>query len=346
MNRLKQSLKVVGKSPLTVVCFCFAGYFTVSQFLKFLENKDTSSIGFKTFESSTDPIFPSFSICLESNIIRSGNGDWLGILDQSLFQSTDGIQHHKYSSFLRGVNRIINMTWDYNHHLHDLSFENTSLQIFDFFTGYTFPKQAKTELITKRDEHGHLIRDYSKNPDSDIRPLPLYKSYQDLSRICISRRKDVVFQYLNEYEEIEMRLEALIKKLNKIGNTDIKVVIYLHHLGRLIRGGYKPVMESFVTSLGPLINVDVPLLFGKKKHVSTKWNNQFEIAIDDVRVVRMRSSNPSTKYKLDENNDDDFEFMRVAMTKVGCVPPYWKDFVQHAWLDNNTSSIRFGNCNS
>ena len=345
MKNIKRSISWMAKSPLTLACFGSAVYFVVSQFLTFLENKDSSSIGFKTFQSSADPLFPAFTICLESNIMRSQNHDWKGIIDTSLLTSNENIRFETYIESLKGNQQTRKKSLDLATTANEISFENVSLQMHDFFEGYTIPKKSKTELkAIKRDDKGNLISDYSKSADADIRKLPLETSYQDLSRVCISRQKEHMFEYLKEYEEIELRLENLKKKLKKISKKgkDIKVVIYIHHLGRLIRNEYKPVFESFVNALGPIMNTD---LLGIKKIVP-KWNNQFEIAIDDVRVVRMRSSNPTTKCKSDPKMDDDSQFMTVAMTKVGCVPSYWKRFMDHLYIGNVTRDLRLPECSS
>ena len=153
MKNIKRSVSCMAKSPLTLACFGSAFYFVVSQFLTFLENKDSSSIGFKTFQSSADPLFPAFTICLESNIMRSQHHDWKGIIDTSLLTSNENITFETYIESLKGNQQTRKKSMDLAATANEISFENVSLQIHDFFEGYTIPKKTKTELkAIKRDD--------------------------------------------------------------------------------------------------------------------------------------------------------------------------------------------------
>ena len=169
-NNIKRSIRWMAKSPLTLACFGFAVYLVASQFLTFLESKDSSSIGFQKFHSSADPLFPAFTICLESNIMRSQNHDWKTIIDTSLLISNYKIKFETYLEFLKGNQQTRKKSMDLAITTNEIIFEIVSLQMHGFFEGYTIPKKAKTELkAIKRDDKGNLIRVYSKSADADIR---------------------------------------------------------------------------------------------------------------------------------------------------------------------------------
>ena len=127
MNSIKPSIRRIVKNPLTVVCFGFAGYFVISQFLTFLENKDSSSIGFIKFQSSADPTFPAFTICLEANIMKSQNSEWRGIIDESLLKPNENMDLEMYFNFLRGFQQTSETSKAFSSIGNGILFENVSL---------------------------------------------------------------------------------------------------------------------------------------------------------------------------------------------------------------------------
>ena len=48
------------------LCFSGAGYMVYSEVCHFLNNDDSSSIGYKTFNKNADDRYPTFSLCLYS----------------------------------------------------------------------------------------------------------------------------------------------------------------------------------------------------------------------------------------------------------------------------------------
>ena len=50
----------------SLLCIYLAGYMTLIESLRYVENKDASSFGYKKFRESPRDIYPTFSICLHS----------------------------------------------------------------------------------------------------------------------------------------------------------------------------------------------------------------------------------------------------------------------------------------
>ena len=56
-----------GRSKVTfkLVCFLLAAYMTITQIVRYLENRDASSISYKKFNQTPRDRYPTFSICLQ-----------------------------------------------------------------------------------------------------------------------------------------------------------------------------------------------------------------------------------------------------------------------------------------
>ena len=63
MKDKKRSVKHI-KITFLLVCVLLAGYMTLKESLRYLENSDTSSITFKEFAKSLHDTYPTFSICI------------------------------------------------------------------------------------------------------------------------------------------------------------------------------------------------------------------------------------------------------------------------------------------
>ena len=129
--------------------------------------------------------------------------------------------------------------------------------------------------------------------------LPVYLSYQDPSTICFTRKDDKNLNIIR----IEDSLNLLRVELEKF-QVRLKLKIFIHHPGQLLRGFDAPVFES------------------EMRHID--WGKpMLTFKIMQQSILRKR---PDAKIPCNPDLYDDDLQVRIKISElVKCVPVYWKN---------------------
>lgn len=301
-------LKKCTITSVTGICFLLAAYMTVTQIVRYLENNDTSRVGYKTFNESPQDRYPDFTLCLATSQTDIGIEQNPGLV-YSYFDETEfylepgifGLSRADYGQLLKG--KIVS-NWHggmYGGRMVDIDIRNVSdmdvrrltIKPDEIFSTIEFSARHENDSVF----WSELGEDAGAFGKIVVR-TPLQLSFQDPETICITRK----------YEEppLTHRLTDLLyilqEKLKKF-NEFVMLRFYVHHPGQLIRSFDKPAYE---TILGDF-----------------EWErNLLTLAISQVSVLRRRKdANSPCNPDLD---DEDFFIRKTIISRVGCIPIYWK----------------------
>ena len=286
------------RSIFNLLCILFAGYMTMIESLRYFENKDASSFGYKQFGETPQDQYPTFSICLKSE-----GSDLYLYFDTMLSNLTGRMRttHSDYHDILRGA---IFYDDGVSKALQQISFktisdndlEKISFQLKDFVHEIRF-----------EDRNSHPTEYYFEDEEvlSLNSTLPFHIGYQDPHSICFTRDADLG-------TENERRLDRISFLLEKLKATNLYILVFIHHPGQLTRSLDKPILQSKASQL--------------------QENRNVVFSINQVSVLRRR---PDAIKKCDEGIHDDDRLFRDKVTRsAGCIPTYWMNFKRKGDLLN------------
>ena len=270
-----------------LICIYLAGYMTLIESLRYVENKDASSFGYKKFGESPRDRYPTFSICL-----HSVQNNFFLYFDSTLKNITGRNKNTftEYESILSGLifyqNGVLKALQEISFkQVSESELHKVSYQLKDFVHRLEF-----------EDRNSRKTEKYDED-DSTLYPngtLPLHISYKDSRTICFTRNSDSNTTFERRSDMISFPIQTLI-------DTELYIQIYIHHPGQLTRSLDKPVLKS--------------------KAIDLEENSNVIFNINDVSVLRRR---PDAIQKCDEKlHDDDQKFRDEVTQVVGCVPSYW-----------------------
>jgi hypothetical protein len=225
--------KLINKIPLIVfrlLCFLLAIYMSITQIRKYFGNKDKASVTFRQFNHAPRDRYPTYTICFENqNYQRS-------FYNQSYLKNGFGINASDYLNHISG--RINNETHNFIN-LSNINFEMAAKHpeniIREVFVGYNTGKQelVNSELAKHLKVNKRLswvnpleikflnakLNQSGGNNYSD--KFPLYKTYQDYDRVCLSRKNDYRHAFSRSFE----RLAIWSRRRSYFD----KIRIYIHH---------------------------------------------------------------------------------------------------------------------
>ena len=240
-------LQVVVKG-FQLTCFLLAGFMTYLQFERYLQNGDVSTISFRTFNSDTRDIYPSFSMCLKG-------------LNGEIFRHTEIVSIWNHLDYEKGVKMYqdgLRGNSNFSNAVIEKTFENVTVD---------FLKDAFTSLETYTKEG-----EVRKNQN-----FLVYKSYQDYKYICYTR--DVMFEkdLLIQKDEVMLNPEFLI-------NQKLPLLIFLHEKGKLTQdllSGQEPFIKLKYEDFEELFNL-FEQMYGSKTFYTV------DIRINQVETLRKR----------------------------------------------------------
>ena len=261
------------------------------QIRRYLDNKDTSSFHTKEFNQSPLDLYPSFTYCFED---KTG-----GIYDKRNFTELTGLTREAYQKALMGEKEIFNNKSD----IRTPNILETEVNSVSHELGYIF-SYMESYFLNNSIEHSTRSMEFY----GSLMEFPLiYKSYQDPIKMCFTRRS--VFEE-GIIRQSDYLATAGAKILAKRLNMKTKLLFYIHQDGHLIRAFRNvPVYSYYLKKdVWPLYPVDRFLLLNLVR----------------VSILRKRpDANDPCNPKLD---DDDKEFRHQIVDRIGCIPPYWKQF--------------------
>ena len=275
------------KEVFTSTCFILAGYMALTQALRYLNNDDSTSIGYNTFNETPADRYPTFSLCLfrKSTVTRTLQY----IFDEDLKRKI-GIGAYEYNQFLKGADIVK------NHFGTDIVFSNISQIDHKQFTFklesfmYAFALETEDSIYTES------IDNYKGENES----LPFYTSYADPDTICFTRKSETEYGLIRKQDWLSLALDYLKR-------AKVNLQLYIHHPGQLIRSLGKP---NFVTY--PSNDLD-------------NSNGKITLNLNHVSVLRKRpNAKVPCDANL---QDDDNRFKIEVIRHVGCIPIYWMSVV-------------------
>ena len=289
-----------------MVCVLLAGYMTFRESLRYLENSDTSSIGFKEFAKTPKDTYPTFSFCITDHQESEDSG--IGLIyhyyKKDIENTLQEFGHGGYMEFAKALKgrktsilkypdfSDINANWNesVNYDMRNISLSQ--------FNSYTIDLKELVNMVEFGTED---INDRIEIDVDQLRinsNLPFYVSYQDPETICFTRKSDDKENIIRIYD-----LFSLITKQLDRFHPLVVFKIYLHHPGQLLRSFGSPVIQY------------------TKQQFSRMKKTEFTIKVSQVTILRKREdANIPCNTTL---HDDDLQLMKEITKRVGCIPIYW-----------------------
>lgn len=251
----------------------------------YVENKDSSSVGYRRFNQEKKDIYPAVSICLQSRQGAIFKGDHF------ILKKLGSNGGKIYQDMLLGSKNATDK--EYN-----ISYNQVTKNLFDDFVEVYF-------TMTKQ---GEIIDTWQPNPESnDSGNLsdfkhPFFRSYQDPYITCMTKKVEFVQNQL-------LNLGSLVLNAPSFYKSNIEnLLVYMHHPGQLIRQFGKQILHL------------TPSNFRKALNGS---DNYYSIHINQVEVLRKRPDGSVPCNSSLEN--EDILWREKIMQHVGCIPPYWSE---------------------
>jgi len=264
----------------------------------YIENKDSSSVGYRRFNNEERDIYPAFSICLQDKQGAIFNKN------HKLFRNLGQDGSKIYQEMLLGNE---NITAEFR----DISYNNVTRDLFEEFVEVYFTMTKQGDVI---DIWQPNTQQQGNNGNQDNNH-PFYISYQDPYFTCMTKNVKYVQNQLLNLGSLSLNASAFYQ--SKIEN----LLVYMHHPGQLIRQFGKQILHL------------TPANFRKAMNGS---NNYYSIHINQVEVLRKRSDGVVPCNSSLENEDTIWR--EKIMKKVGCVPEYWLNLDSNLKLETHEKS--------
>ena len=275
-------------------------YLACKDIKRYINNEDSSSISFRTFNESPRDRYPVTTLCFFGRTDADGN-----ILGKMAIYKEKELKKEDFSikKFWKIITGKKNVTAGILEKLPD-------------FSAMTIKLKELTRFYQTMDENGKYINKFqlknSKKPPSEknlLVPLknqtswPFYLSYQSPNQVCYSQRATFSRRFIKFEDSISLDA-AKLGKFNPPSDNHGRLHIYVHYQGQTVRSFGK---EVFVLPM--------------KKDETRKRIN---IRLSGFTVIRRRLDGKVHCHPFSEG--DDGRFREMVMEETGCVPPYWKCF--------------------
>ena len=292
----------------SIGCFLFTGYIVFIQFQKYLDNRDSTVVFRKHFESDTDKLYPTFSLCLKG---RVGN----------IFDYTSKEVKCK-SPMCTNI-----MKQNTTHQCKDVSCTNEYYEVFsgkredDFnFTLSKFDRalidlRPLVKTFSSKLTNGKKINKIDKFQPTDKIPV-FIRTYRDSYHVCYTKNEEYETGSNLRYEKFELDAEEM---LSFGGYYDIH--IFVHQKGRLLKKLGTP---DFVVSNS--------LMKAERKRNEDGFTYEILMIIHSIEVLKRRpdAREPCNKTLYDE----DTLWIKTSISHLGCVP----NFMRYVTLGSNQNN--------
>ena len=289
----RKRLFVRFKTIFSFGCFVLAAYMTISQVIRYIENKNMSSITNKNFNEHPDNKYPTFSICLKGEEIY-----WK--VENYMFEQT-GVTSAQYVDLLKGKG------WRYEYDeitgLYGKEPLNES-SISGFGTQYAFLKPSDiivgTQFLSRSFDHFTDAIDTNNGfgeHGANLPRIPFHLGYRAPNEFCFTRNSSDKLGLIRISDQIQLN-ESLLDQGNHL---NLKLGIYFHYPGQLIEQLIRPALQF--TLKEQYINVDLRIL--------------------QVSVLKNRHDSNSPCYN--GVLDDDTRYLQEIVKRIRCLPIHWKN---------------------
>ena len=288
---------------------------TITQMLRYGENRDSSSISYKKWNQTPRDLYPTYSFCFEGAELIWHRG-------KTLFDRF-GINAHHYSSHLKGeksVAHIQNNTQSIKNlsqvlkNVSRLGFEqNLFLDSSDIVHG----------LEHVAENINHTIHYGIGQKGTKMVEPPFEIGFQTPDLICFTRVSNDQHNSVRLHDWFKFHRRTLEHETFK--SAEIKV--FIHYPGQLMRSFDNP---SFHSKLGEIT-----------------WWRQYLFRISHVTVLRKRpDSNLPCNHEL---YNDDEKLKQEIVRRVKCIPLFWNrtlskksiEFWQECESSNENDQLRY-----
>ena len=290
---------------------------------RYLDNRDTSSFTYKTFNEKAHDIYPTFSVCFQ------GKDIYLPYTTPILQRFVD-ISPETYLQILKGddvtvtkFNASLNVDTDIAYDINDVSYEDVkrfSVNFSQVLLGFQF--YAKNPNQTIYNDETDIGIERAKITDEN----PFEVGHHSANLICFTRRNFDKSGQIRKLDLLKLAIEdrgdfqkdylSFIKKRDRLKGfsaiTDLQLKIFVHYPGQLFRSLSNPSFEAY--------------FYGYT------WELKLDFTISSVTVLRKRSNSP--KKCNAELVDVDGMVRKKIIQHLGCVPIYWLTF-----FSNSSSGI-------
>ena len=288
-------------------CICLALGFILKLVLKFMKDEDKPVMSFKKFNQSPIDKYPSYTICFEGQdksldmdedqgrIFKRSNGTYEHYVKGNIDDSSLG--RNKFEEETKGVKELL--------------FRYRISTTDDRTTNYINCNQDK--ILTHNHKNGRQVR-----------VCPFYRSYQDASRVCLTRKN--IYSpgrtYLSEAVDLVREPREEGKDLDR---NITKYSLYIHHPEQRMRHFFqrfdaKKVFQADSMTMRNYIKIMLSGISLLRNRLKTGLDGQescYPHATDDQRI---------------------YEALFKQLNKSSCVPPYWKKFVPEGMSVKECSS--------
>ena len=260
----------------TMGCFFLATYYGITQAVRFIENKDSSTISQKIFNHAPNNKYPTFTICIKGKNIYSSN-------EMVLFEQTE-LTSLQYVDLLEG-----NSGYRYKYDEKDRTYEKESVNLSCIFNRNNFsilsPRQSDiivgTHFIAQNDfhsTHNSQVPCYAGDLSDDTRIrqesirkvgcVPIYwKDLDDNSNdelICESRESLAKLKtMISSFSGISdgrscISMDTLVIQSKAVRQDDKHITIKVSYLGNTYQETENIqdfTFETFFSSLGGFIGI-------------------------------------------------------------------------------------------
>ena len=293
------------QKTFVIICVVLAVYMTTRELSRYFKNADKSTIHYKSFASTLQDTYPTFSFCL---IDEYKSAD-LYFRRKQYFHKDEDITT---SDLSRAFARILKGQSSFGSDIRNLS-EADYIQLGFAKDSTVEFERLLWEIEFKRDNP--IDRFEWRAYDEKLnRSIPFYYSYQDPGMVCYTRKDDKEENIVR----IEDTVVHLLRPLSRgqIYGLDLAQMlwagllfkIFVHHPRQLLRGLGSPTFES---SVG---------------HIASDTRDLYTFAISQVSILRKRSdANSPCNNAL---HDDDLRLREKVAEETGCIPVYWKNLME------------------
>ena len=298
-----------------VACFVLCIYQAILMVEEYIENKDSAAVRYKTYQNiqSGPEQYPTFSFCVLGHIgthlfgITKDKKLYDELYNHPECQNSNTIhvwcEIRLYQKMLLG---IVDIT-------PNITLKNYNDKTVDFLRNIN-----KWKLSTGISEMSdHVSENQVKT--KELKNM-MYISYQDGYRVCVTRKNDSNLG-------IDHLMDAFTVPLEFLGIPDLAFEIYVHQVGGLIgqlgRGHSLKITPAMNSRAIELSN------YFKESNATVSISN--EIRFKAIEILHKRQG---AEMPCDENNhDNDHEYKKAVIKKVGCIPSFWKSLI-HDEINN------------
>ena len=271
-----------------LTCSVLAILMSFQLLIRFIDNKDATSISYKMYNHSPKERYPSFSICFKGT-----NFHWFH--EFNIFKA-NGLTSSKYEKLLAGekvkkyvynsTSRLYRKVDAANGNGATENLKDFHLRLTDILVG--------AEFVTEDSRHQLLYK--NKIGATSIRQPPFYIGYHSPDQICFTRVSNDSMGSIRLYDKLSFNRSIVGPGMY----NDSILSIHVHYPEQLMRSLDRPALTT----------------------IFSEYKSDVGMKISQGTLLRKREgSNEPCNDEINEHYD---AYLQTKMSNhFHCVPPYW-----------------------